>query len=461
MKIKTVPTIGPVVRNHKSSKKADEQKATRRTTCRSLSFTYISDIFTSGSRNSCTALRINNKWGYNERVRGDPSRGPVEIENPNKNDNEGVRRDPLGDLPEWSEEFPKILWMIVYQNTETHPRVPLVNYLQSREQQWCRVSTVFILISRRTEIATSAWEPKLQGLLAENALVQSCPERTNWWFNDSRSQSSQWRMSISTQLSIRWCGTWFGNTVDTDNSLEFGKSCEDLSWNRITNFSKKEVNRATIIDWQRSGYNHTRVKQKLLRRPRRAWWNSWSRRGNRKSLILTVLWSLAKPVESHPEIIVRQHLTDRKQMGLLRERCAEVREGHMRYCFNQVWMKNGVRIPWNSTAICETYKTSCLMGRRHSARGGSEYHLQAWLFRLVRSSNITYFRSRSVATASVWSESLTRCILRLCFSRGDLEKGDILVPLEKMDASKIHAKRLNVKEQPKFLEKIRIWEHPP
>ena len=34
------------------------------------------------------------------------SRGPAEIENPNKNDdNEEVRGDPLRDLPEWLEEF--------------------------------------------------------------------------------------------------------------------------------------------------------------------------------------------------------------------------------------------------------------------------------------------------------------------------------------------------------------------
>ena len=38
-------------------------------------------------------------------VRGGSSRGPAEAENPNKNDNEGVRRDPLRDLPEWLEKF--------------------------------------------------------------------------------------------------------------------------------------------------------------------------------------------------------------------------------------------------------------------------------------------------------------------------------------------------------------------
>ena len=34
-------------------------------------------------------------------------------------------------------------------------------------------------------------------------------------------------------------------------------------------------------------------------------------------------------------------------------------------------MKDGGQILWNA-AICETFKISCLMGKRHM-RGGSEY----------------------------------------------------------------------------------------
>ena len=51
----------------------------------------------------------------------------------------------------------------------------------------------------------------------------------------------------------------------------------------------KKVNRGTIIalpwwykTWQHSGYNHTHVKRKLLRKHRRACKSSWSRRGNQK-----------------------------------------------------------------------------------------------------------------------------------------------------------------------------------
>ena len=44
-----------------------------------------------------------------------------------------------------------------------------------------------------------------------------------------------------------------------------------------------------------------------------------ARRENPKSFALTIPWILAKPVKDQPVIIVRQHRTDRKLMGLLRE----------------------------------------------------------------------------------------------------------------------------------------------
>ena len=117
--------------------------------------------------------------------------------------------------------------------------------------------------------------------------------------------------------------------------------------------SVKEVNHATIIGtplwykiWQLSGYNHTRVKHKLLRKRKRAYKSSWSRQGNQKSFTLTIPLNLANPVNIIPGIIARRHRTDRKLMGLLKEQCAKSRKGHLRYCCNQVWTKNGGRIPW-------------------------------------------------------------------------------------------------------------------
>ena len=62
--------------------------------------------------------------------------------------------------------------MKVFQLIVTHPRVLLVNHLQSREEKWCRATTVLKITSRRTKIARSALEPRLPGLFAENALAE-------------------------------------------------------------------------------------------------------------------------------------------------------------------------------------------------------------------------------------------------------------------------------------------------
>ena len=110
-----------------------------------------------------------------------------------------------------------------------------------------------------------------------------------------------------------------------------------------------------------------------------------------------------------------------------------------------------------------------------------ECHLKARLFRLERWKNITYFCQRLVATASVWPESLARKIPLLCIVRGENLESVLVADIEEweqMDASEIYTKRLHVKEvlTPTsgekfifpiadgtviFLEKIRIWKHPP
>ena len=137
-------------------------------------------------------------------------------------------------------------------------------------------------------------------------------------------------------------------------------------------------------------------------------------------------------------------------MGLLREQCAEPRKGHLRYCCNEVWTKNGGRIPWNATATCESFKIHCLMGR-HSMRGDSEYHLMARLFRLVPWSNIILFLLKNCRDCinSVQKSCQVYFLVMSCML-GVIWKGDILVAdieeLEKMDASELHARRLNAKE---------------
>ena len=93
--------------------------------------------------------------------------------------------------------------------------------------------------------------------------------------------------------------------------------------------------------WLPNGSSHIRVKQKLHRKHNGACRNSWSQIGNLKSFTLTIPWNSAKPVKISPGIIARLHHTDRRQMGLLKERCAGLKKGLLLYCCNHVWRKNG------------------------------------------------------------------------------------------------------------------------
>ena len=128
------------------------------------------------------------------------------------------------------------------------------------------VSTVFLFISSKTEITRSVRWSKSQGSCAEDAMEKSYLEQKIFMCLDNiRSQSSRWKLWISKQSSI--CNREAGSehSVDpdisvqdqtsqetqrslqkflelnrkltviyTDNSLEFDKACEDLSWNHCT-----------------------------------------------------------------------------------------------------------------------------------------------------------------------------------------------------------------------------------
>ena len=126
-------------------------------------------------------------------------------------------------------------------------------------------STVFVHTSRKTKIAKSAREPRLQGLLARSALVMqyfgqrnlvTCSQLITKSSMRSESRNNH-RYSIVVQdLATQWIQSYPCKTktsqeterslrkffepsekpkvINADNSLEFGKSCEDLSWNHRT-----------------------------------------------------------------------------------------------------------------------------------------------------------------------------------------------------------------------------------
>ena len=137
-------------------------------------------------------------------------------------------------------------------------------------------------------------------------------------------------------------------------------------------------------------------------------------------------------------------------MGLPKEQCVERKKGRLRCCCNQVWTKNGGRIPWSVTAICEIFRIFYLMGKSpYERRFGMPFRRTS---NTVRSDGGTspYFCEGHIGMTSVWFKSLAMYILRLCLLRGRIWKGAIVVAdveeLEQTDASEVHARRLNAKE---------------
>ena len=173
-------------------------------------------------------------------------------------DDEELRCELLQDVSEWPQDFK--------ENLVDDP-VLLMSYQWSREQKWyrARLSKVSFLTSRRTRIAISAEGQKLQRLLAEDALVKSCPERTvlviyqprmTKFSVKDRNRNNHRYAVVVQDLATLWIQSYPCKTrtsqetqknlmkfleptrkpkvIYTDNSLEFGKSCEELSWNHCT-----------------------------------------------------------------------------------------------------------------------------------------------------------------------------------------------------------------------------------
>ena len=106
----------------------------------------------------------------------------------------------------------------------------------------------------------------------------------------------------------------FGNLITAEHKV-LSESCESRNNHRYA-----IVVQDLATQWIQSYKCKTK---KLLRKHNGACKSSWTRIGSLKSFTLTIPWNLAKFVKISPGIIVRRHGTDRKQMRLLREQCAE------------------------------------------------------------------------------------------------------------------------------------------
>ena len=147
--------------------------------------------------------------------------------------------------------------------------------------------------------------------LGKHSVYTHFPKNRNCADHKGPVQKTHWQSRTRAEI--------FGDLTTADHKV-LSENCES-----------RNNHRYAVV-----GSSRIRVKQKLHRKHREACKSSWSPKGSLKSFTLTTPWNLAKLVKIFPGIIARLHHTDQKQMGLLKEQCAESRKAPLLYCCNQV-----------------------------------------------------------------------------------------------------------------------------
>ena len=181
------------------------------------------------------------------------------------------------------------------------------------------------------------------------------------------------------------------------------------------------------------------VTKTLLRRRAGVEESFSSHQRSRKSFTLTIHWNLENPVKTCHGFTVRQHHTDQKRMGLLRE-CVEQRN----VCWNQAWTKSGGLILWNATVIFEMSETSRQMGE-HFMNGDLESQLKARSYRLTQRLNIIQsLRRTSQGSTNLVKKVSPAIVLGYALFAGRIWKPDFLVAdtdCKMLDASEIQCSK--------------------
>ena len=271
---------------------------------------------------------IKSSESVDRQARGDPftsetseelSHKPTKIPKPKQNeDHEQVRGDPKSEIPEWLQEFREnLVDEIVPEYRDSHESSSHEPSLEPTKSVDLGKHSVYTHFPKdrhcqRTEITRAPCrrrigrvEPRAENfgdlITADHKIVsEGCESRNNHRCAVVvQDLATQWIQSYpcktktahKTERSLQKFlePTRKPKVIYTDKSLEFGKGCEDLSWNHCTST------------------------------PHRS----------------------------------QKHGIDERAMRRVKER--------LRYCCNQVWMKNGGQIPWNAIPICDTFKISCLM----------------------------------------------------------------------------------------------------
>ena len=273
-KITDIPTSGSLARSRNSLKMAYGYNATWRTTYQSLSLVcrqaLQSQLLLHLQHQYCRMQSIPHQQEVRARVAQYGKVRRMNQQKPKKKDKNGdsenVRGNPLLDLPEWLEEFTENLLddsvpaqrdapASFASESASDPRAKAVSgsggkhgiYTHFPKDEDCE-------IGKRTNITRAPCRRRIGGAVprAENfgdlitanhkVLSEGCESRNNHRYAIVvQDLATQWiqsypcktKTSQETQRSLQKFleANRKPEVIYTDNSLEFGQACEDLSWN--------------------------------------------------------------------------------------------------------------------------------------------------------------------------------------------------------------------------------------
>ena len=169
----------------------------------------------------------------------------------------------------------------------------------------------------------------------------------------------------------------------------------------------------------------------------------------RKDIYTDNSWNLASLARNYPGIIVRQRHTDQKQMGLLKEQCAEWKKGTP-----AVLLQSGLAKEWRADSMeCHCYLRNIqdLLSdgkTPYERRFGMPFDGPAIPFGAMVEYHPISSKDQS-RLRQFGAKVLPGIFLGYALYAGGIWKGGIMVAdieeLEEMDASELHARRLNAK----------------
>ena len=258
----------------------------------------------------------------------DPLHTQAKSQTTQKNvDHDPARGNPLdSEIPEWLQEFRENLVDEEFLNTETRTRVLLTNHLWSRREKWYRVSTVFVLTLRKTEM----------GDLPEDPHYNCTVQKTCWWSRTCCKNFDDFITADHNFFSEGW------KSPLCSRGVRLGYSMDSYPCKR-KNFSGNWKELAKVLGADYEAKSHLNWKFIEI------WQTLW------RSLVES-LYVNPSPFRN----------TRSETKGIAERAVRRIKEGRLLYCCNQVWMKNGGWIPWNATAICGIFRTSWQTGKLHT-----------------------------------------------------------------------------------------------